>query len=454
MPADPILKPLCGVLTFWNMNMVESMMVSVETTGTLERRMKIQIPADKIESEIDSRLAGVSKTARIKGFRPGKVPMSVVRQRYGSQVRQEVLGEIMQSSYFDAIKDENLKPAGGPRIEPEAIEQGQDLQYTATFEVYPEVKLEGHEGIAVDRLVAEIGQEDLDNMMENLRRQRSEWEEVERQAADTDRVTVDFKGTIDGESFAGGEGNEVPIVLGEGGMLPDFESGLSGISAGVEKDIKVAFPADYGVAELAGRTADFHVVASKVEKCKLPEMDDEFCRGFGVEEGGIEKLRQEVKDNMTRELGQRIRHAMKKQVLDGLLEAHSVEVPKVLVEDEIRSMQESAVRRMGGEITDNTQLPPREPLEEPARQRVRLGLLVAEVISVGEIELDRQKTRERIGELAASYPNPDEVIKLYAGNPQLVEKIEMEVMEDQVVDWLLDRARLSDQPSSFKELMA
>jgi len=434
--------------------MVESMMVSVEATGALERRMKVQVPADKIESEIDSRLAGVGKTARIKGFRPGKVPMSVIKQRYGTQVRQEVLGEIMQSSYFDAIKDENLRPAGGPRIEPDTIEQGQDLHYTATFEVYPEVKLDGHEGIAVDRLVVEIEQEDIDNMMENLRRQRSEWEEVDRQAEDTDRVTVDFKGTIDGEPFAGGEGSGVPIVLGEGGMLPDFENGLSGVSAGEEKDIKVGFPADYGVADLAGRTADFRVAASKVEMCKLPDIDDEFCRGFGVEEGGVEKLRQEVKDNMTRELEQRTRRAMKQQVLDGLREAHTVELPAVLVEDEIRSMQESAVRRMGGEITDNTELPPREPLEEPARRRVQLGLLVAEVIRVGEIELDRQKTRERIGELAANYPNPDEVIKLYAGNPQLVERIEMEVMEDQVVDWLLERASMSDQPSSFKELMA
>ena len=434
--------------------MVESMMVSVETTGALERRMKVQIPAEKIETEIDSRLVGVSKTARIKGFRPGKVPMSVIKQRYGTQVRQEVLGEIMQSSYFDAIKDENLRPAGGPRIEPDEIEKGQDLQYTATFEVYPEVKLDGHEGIAVDRLVAEIGQEDIDQMMENLRRQRSEWEDVDRAAADTDRVTVDFKGTIDGEPFSGGEGAGVPVVLGEGGMLVDFETGLNGISAGEEKDIKVAFPADYGVVDLAGKTADFHVAVSKVEESKLPDIDDEFCRKFGVEEGGVDKLRDEVKENMKRELEQRVRRAMKQQVLDGLREAHDVELPAVLVEDEIRSMQESAVRRMGGEITDSTQLPPREPLEEPARKRVQLGLLVAEVIQVAGIEVDRQKIRDRIGELAASYPNPDEVIKLYTGNPQLVERIEMEVMEDQVVDWLLDKARLSDQPSSFKELMA
>jgi trigger factor len=433
--------------------MVESMMVSVEATGALERRMKVQVPADKIESEIDSRLAGVSKTARIKGFRPGKVPMSVIKQRYGSQVRQEVLGEIMQSSYFDAIKDENLKPAGGPRIEPDSVEQGQDLEYTATFEVYPEVTLKGHEGISVDQLVAEIGQEDIDNMMENLRRQRADWEEVDRAAAESDRVTVGFKGTINSEPFAGGEGSDVPIVLGEGGMLPDFENGLSGMSAGEEKDIKVDFPADYGVAELAGQTADFHVTVSKVEKRILPELDDEFCRGFGVEEGGVDKLRQEVHDNMSRELEQRVRRKMKQQVLDGLLEAHEVELPSVLVEDEIRSMQESAVRRMGGEVTEHTQLPPREPLEEPARRRVQLGLLVAEVIRVGEIELDRKKARERIGELAASYPNPEEVVKLYASNPQLVERIEMEVMEDQVVDWLLERANKSDMPSSFKELM-
>lgn len=429
-------------------------MVSVEATGTLERRMKVQVPADRIESEIDSRLVGVGKTARIKGFRPGKIPMNVIKQRYGSQIRQEVLGEIMQSTYFEALKEENLKPAGGPRIEPDEIKNGEDLHYTATFEIYPEVVLQGHEGIAVERPVAEIGDEDIDEMMENLRRQRSEWDSVDRAASDNDRVTVDFKGAINGEPFDGGEGSSVPIVLGEGGMLPDFEKGLAGLSKGEERDIKVEFPADYGVATLAGQVADFHVVAQDVEERRLPEIDEEFCRAFGVEDGDVSKLRGEVRDNMARELEQRIRGQLKQQVLDGLLQAHDLEVPGVLVEDEIRGMQESAVRRMGGDVSDKAQLPPREPLEDPARKRVCLGLLVAEVIKTGGIELDRQRIRERIGELAAAYPNPEEVVKLYTGNPQLVEQIEMQVMEEQVVDWLLERAEMTDQPSTFKELMA
>ncbi len=433
--------------------MVKSMMVSVEATGTLERRMKVQVPADRIESEINSRLAGVGKTARIKGFRPGKIPMNVIKQRYGSQIRQEVLGEIMQSTYFEALTEENLKPAGGPRIEPDEIKNGEDLHYTATFEIYPEVVLKGHEGIAVERPVAEIGDEDIDEMMENLRRQRSEWDSVDRAAGENDRVTVDFNGAINGEPFDGGEGSSVPVVLGEGGMLPDFEKGLAGLSKGEERDIKVEFPADYGVATLAGQVADFHVVAQDVEERRLPEIDEEFCRAFGVEDGDVSKLRGEVRDNMARELEQRIRGQLKQQVLDGLLQAHDLEVPGVLVEDEIRGMQESAVRRMGGDVNDKAQLPPREPLEDPARKRVCLGLLVAEVIKTGGIELDRQRIRERIGELAAAYPNPEEVVKLYTGNPQLVEQIEMQVMEEQVVDWLLERAEMTDQPSTFKDLM-
>jgi trigger factor len=429
------------------------MMVSVESIGGLERRMTVQVPAEKIESEIDSRLASVGRTAKIKGFRPGKVPMSVIRQRYGSQVRQEVLGELLRSTYAEAIAKESLRPAGGPQIEPGPIEEGKGLEYTATFEVYPEIELKGAQGITVTRPVAEIGDEDVDRMLEKLRRQRVEWDPVERPAADTDRVTVDFSGAIDGEPFPGGSGEDVPVVLGDGQMLPDFEAGLAGSSAGDEKDIKVAFPDDYGAGELAGKTADFHVRIRKVEEQRLPELDDRFAMSFGISEGGLARLREEVADNMRREMEQTVRGRLREQLLSGLLDANELELPRVLVEDEIRSLQESAIRRMGGEITDQTQLPPREPLEEPARRRVSLGLLVAEVIRSAGIELDQERARRRVMELAAGTANPEEALRYYASNRQLMERIEMDVIEEQVVDWLLEQADVREEQTTFNSLM-
>jgi trigger factor len=429
------------------------MMVSVETVGGLERRMKVQVPAERIEKEVDSRLERYGKTAKLKGFRPGKVPMKVIRQRYGGQVRQEVLGEVMQSSYFEAISQENLRPAGGPRIEPEATDQGQDLEYTAVFEIYPEVTLQGHSGLAVEKPVPDVAESDIDDMMDNLRRQRADWQEQDKVSESGDRVVVDFEGTLDGESFSGGSGQEVPIVLGEGGMLPDFEAGLTSVSAGEEKTIQVAFPESYGAEHLAGKTADFTVKVHRVEVQVLPDLDDEFCKGFGVHEGGVEKLREEVADNMRREAEQKVRTRLKEQVMDGLLENNEVELPGVLVEDEIRSLQAMAAQQMGMDPTDAGQLPPRASFEEPARRRVKLGLLVAEVIRQAEIELDQGRVRDRIRQMAAGYSDPEEVIKLYTGNRQMMERLEMEVMEEQVVDWLLERAEISEKPIEFKELM-
>lgn len=429
------------------------MMVSVESTGGLERRMTVQVPAERIESEVDSRLASVGRSARIKGFRPGKVPMSVIRQRYGTQVRQEVLGDVLRSTYAEAIAKESLRPAGGPQIEPGPIEEGKGLEYTATFEVYPDIELKGAEGIAVTRPAAEIADEDVDRMLEKLRRQRAEWDEVERPAAAGDRVTVDFSGAIEGEPFPGGSGEDVPVVLGEQQMLPDFEAGLVGTRAGEEKDVRVAFPADYGAAELAGKTADFHVRIRQVEAQRLPELDDRFAMSFGISEGGLDKLREEVAENMRREMEQTVRGRLREQIFEGLMAANELELPKVLVEDEIRSMQENAIRRMGGEITDQTQLPPREPLEEPARRRVRLGLLVAEVIRTAGIEPDQERVRSRVLALAAGSASPEETLRFYTSNRQIMDRIEMDVVEEQVVDWLLERAEITDEQTSFGALM-
>lgn len=429
------------------------MMVSVETTAGLERRMTVQVPADKIESEIDSRLRRYGKTAKIKGFRPGKVPMQVVRQRYGGQVREEVLNEMMRSSFIEALGQEKLRPAGGPRIEPGKLEQGVDLEYTATFEVYPEITLTGHEGMKIRRPTAEITEADIDDMMDRLRRQRAEWEETEKAAEDGDQITVDFNGTLDGEPFAGGEGQDVPVVLGRGAMLPDFETGLKGMSAGEEKEITVNFPDDYGAAELAGRTAVFQVTARAVAVETLPVVDDAFCESFGITEGGVDQLRKEVADNMARELAQVSRARMKEQVLEQLIEANEAELPRVLVDQEIRVMQASAARRMGLDPSDSSNLPPAETLEPQASRRVKLGLLVAEVIGQADIQLDQARVRQRLMELAASSGRPEEVIKLYTSSPEMMGQIEAEVMEEQVVDWLIEHAETTDEASSFAELM-
>ncbi len=429
------------------------MMVSVETVGGLERRMKVQVPAERIEKEVDTRLERYGRTAKIKGFRPGKVPMKVIRQRYGGQVRQEVLGEVLQASYFEAISQEQLRPAGSPRIEPGDAEQGQDLEYVATFEVYPEVELSRHEGIAVEKPIAEIDDGDIQDMIESLRRQRAEWEAVDAAAENGHRVVVKFSGTVDGEVFPGGSGDDVPVVLGEGGMLPDFETGLLGMRAGEEKDIKVAFPEEYGAEHLAGKTADFHVTAQRIEVQRLPEVDEQFCAAFGIKEGGVEKLREEVLDSMRREAEQAVRRQLKEQIMDGLLAGNEVDLPGVLVEDEIRGLREATARRMGVDPADSSRVPPRETFEEPARRRVKLGLLVAEVIRRAEIELDNNRVRERVRELAADYRNPEEVVKLYTSNRQMMDRLEMEVLEEQVVDWLLERAEFSDKPIKFKELM-
>jgi trigger factor len=290
-------------------------------------------------------------------------------------------------------------------------------------------------------------------MIERLRRQRGHWHAVEGKARRGDRVVVDFDGTIDGQAFPGGSGREVSIVLGEARMLKDFEAGLADIAAGEERRLTVNFPPDYGASELAGRTAEFQVTARRVEEEHLPDLDDDFCRSFGIEEGGIEKLRSEVEENMRQEMAERVRELMKRQALDRLLEAHDVDLPAALVEQEILSLQQEAARRMGGKANEQTELPPREPFEDMARRRVGLGLLIGEVARSVPIRLDTARVRARLEMLAASYPKPAELLKLYTGNRELMAQIETAVIEDQVVDWLLDRADVTEKPMQFKDLM-
>ncbi len=427
------------------------MMVSVETVNKLERRMKVQVPADKIETEVDSRLRSVGKRAKLKGFRPGKAPMNVIRKQYGSQVQQEVLSEVIQSSYSEAISKEQLRPAGGPRIETSKFQSGQDLEYTAVFEVYPDIEVKGLDKIKVEKPVAEVSESDIDDMIEKLRRQKASWETVDRAAAAPDRVVIDFEGRVDGEVFEGGVAEAAPVELGAGKMLPDFESGLEGIKAGEEREITVRFPDDYHAENLVGKTAVFSVKAHRVEAQALPDVDEEFCRAFGVDEGGLDKLRTEVRQNMERELAETVRGKVKSQLMEGLLQQNKVELPKALVDEEIDKMQREM---FGGKIPDEKRAQlPREPFEEQAGRRVALGLLLGEIVRAENLAVDEGRLRAKVEDLASTYDDPEQVARAYLSNPSLRAQIENIVLEEQAVDHMLGQAKVKDKKTSFKDLM-
>ena len=427
------------------------MQVSIESTGALERRMEVSVPRERVEQAIDERLKRVSRTAKLKGFRPGKVPLKVIRQQYGAQVRQEVLTDLVQSSFAEAVNQQKLSPAAGPRIEPLATSPGEDLRYRAVFEVLPEVELKEVDGLAVTRPAAEVSDSDVDAMVENLRAQRPKFVTVDRESRDSDRITMNFTGQIDSKVFEGSKGDNVSVLLGGGRMLKDFETGVTGARAGESRTIDVRYPDDYHNKDLAGRVAKFDIDVLLVEDKHLPELDEEFCREYGVLEGGIAQLRSEVTDNMRRELTENVRSRVKQQLLDRLLEANPVDVPRGLVEAQVREFQLEAGRRTGAK--EVSQLPPAEQFVEPARRRVALGLLMSELIRTRGIVLDRARVEERIADLAAGYPDPEPVLKAYRQNADALRQIENSVLEDQAVDYLLERARVTEKAASFREIM-
>lgn len=427
------------------------MMVTVESTGTLERRMRVELPAERIEKEVESRLKSVGKTAKIKGFRPGKVPAKVVRQRFGTQVRQEVLTELMGQSYRDAVVQENLSPVANPKIEPELSDKGDGFAFVATFEVLPEFTLKGLDKIEVTRPEIDISDEDCDDMLENLRKQKATWETVDREAVEGDRVVVDFDGTLKGEPIEGGTGKEVPVVLGEGQMLPDFEKGLTGVKADEEKSFKVKFPKDYHIEELAKKQVEFTVKVHRVEEQELPALDDSLAEIYGVAEGGLKKLRQDVVENMEREAEQKVRNDVREQAMTGLLEANAIEVPKSLLQQEAHSMQHDAMRQFG--IEDHDQAPPIDNFTESAQKRVQLSLLIKRLVEDNDIALDASRLRERVEQICAGYENAEEMVTAYLGNPEVMARIEPLVMEEQAVEWIIENGVEKLKKISFKDYM-
>ncbi len=423
------------------------MQVSVETGEGLERKMTVQIPAETLEMEVESRLKSMQGRVKIDGFRPGKVPFKVVKQRYSAQIFQEVAGELMQSSFRDAITQENLRPAGDPSIDASSLEQGQALEYIATFEVYPELALSPISDIKLEKITAGITDADVDNMLDTLRKQKADWSEVDRAAEDGDRVTVGFKGTIDGEAFDGGSAEDVPITIGSGSMIPGFEDGLKGLSKGADTSITVPFPEDYQAADLAGKTADFAINVTKVEAPALPEIDEAFAKAFGVEEGGIEKFRKDIKANMQRELDNRISVDAKSKVMDQLIEKNPIDVPKAIILEEAETLkQQTGVQQPGSDL-------PVESYMDDAARRVKLGMILSEVVKLSAIQVDQEKVQQRIELMAKDYEDPAEFVNHYKSNPQLLRSIETLVMEDMVVDWIIEQASVSETKSSFDEIM-
>ena len=425
------------------------MQVSVESTSALERRLTIGVPAERIESEVTKRLQQTARRAKVPGFRPGKVPMSVIRQRYEDSARQEALGDLIQSSFYEAIVAEKLNPAGAPSVEPKVFEKGKDLEYVATFEIYPEIQVAGFEGITVERPQAEVSEADVDNMLDILRKQNTRFEAVERAAENGDQLNIDFVGKMEGEAFAGGSAKGTALVLGSGRMIPGFEDALVGAKAGEERVITPTFPEDYQNLELAGKTAEFTVTVNAVAAPVLPELNEQFFALFGASEGGLEGFRAEVRKNMERELRQAIKSKVKNQVMEGLLAANPVELPKALVANEVQRLRVQAVQQFGGNIKPE-QLPA-ELFEEQAKRRVSLGLIIAEVVKQAELKPDDARVRELIEEMASAYQEPEQVVAWYYKNEQQLGEVRSVVLEEQVVDTVLQKAKVTDKPVSYEE---
>ena len=430
------------------------MQVSVESTKGLERVLTITVAAEAFDKEFDGRIRHLSKTQRVDGFRPGKVPVSVIAKRFGAAVEQEVGGEIMQRNFYDAIIAEKLNPAGAPAVAPLARKKGEDFVFTATFEVYPEVTLNELEKLKVETVSAEIEDKDLDNMLVTLQKQHATWKEVKRKSKKNDQVTVDFTGSIDGEVFEGGKAEGFQIVLGSERMIPGFEKGIIGYKTGEEFDIEVTFPEDYHAEELKGKTATFAINLTKVENQILPEMTEEFVKKFGVETGDLETLKTDVKKNMQRELDQVLKNTAKDNVLAALVENNEVEVPKALVDGEVNVLRKQASERYAQQM-DPKNLPelPAELFTEQAEKRVKVGLLLGEVIKVNELKVDEAKVAELIETAASSYENPAEVVEYYKNNKELMQNMENVALEEQAVDFVVGKAKVKAVKKSFDQVM-
>ena len=429
------------------------MQVSLESTEGLERKIKVQVAAERIDSAVDEKIKDLRKTVSIKGFRPGKIPVNVIKSRFGAQVQQEVLGEVIQETFQQAIAEQELRPAGFPQIDPGEIVAGTDFEYVATFEVFPEIEFASPEVIQIDRPIAEVKDVDVDNMITDLQKQRQSWNDVDRTAKDGDQLIIDFKGTIDGEEFEGGASENFNLVLGSGSMIPGFEDQLNESTAEQEKDITVTFPEDYQTEKLAGKEAAFTVKVHKVQESVLPEFDEEMVKSFGVESGQLEDLKADVKKNMERELSQGIENNIKQQVMDGLLDINDVSAPTPMVKEEIGRMKQQLMERIGAQGGDALNNLGDELFQSDAERRVKLGLIISELSKKEEMVASPDKVRSAIEKIASTFQEPEQVINYYYQNQELLSNIEGMVIEQEVTDWVLDKAKVTDKESDFQSIV-
>jgi trigger factor len=432
------------------------MQASLENVGTLERRLSVAVPMAEIATEIETRLKKLSRTVKMHGFRPGKVPLKVVQQQYGPQVRQEVLSDAVERSFGEAVRQQNLRVAGYPRFEPKPLSDGaSDFEYSATFEVYPEITLSDISATRIERPHLEVGDAQIDRTLEIIRRQRVTYDPVERAAESGDRVMLSYAGTIDGVEFPGGKAENQAILIGEGRMLPDFEAQLTGMKAGDAKSFDLRFPDDYHGKDVAGKTARFEVSVSEVGAPRLPGLDAEFAKSLGVADGDLQKMRDEVKNNVEREVKNRLKARLKDQVMQALLDKTAVDVPKTLVEGEVgrlRELMRQDFAARGMPVNEDMPLPA-ELFEKQAQRRVTLGLILAEVVKAHQLQAKPEQVKAIVEELAQTYEHPQEVVRFYYQSPERLREIESMVLEDNVVEWALKTAQVEDKPVDFDELM-
>jgi len=432
------------------------MQANLETLGKLERRLSVSVPLDEIEGEVQTRLKRLSRTVKVHGFRPGKVPLKVVAQQYGPQVRQEVLGDTLQKTFGDAVQQQNLKVAGQPQFEAKPMADGASLfEYSATFEIYPEISLGDISSTTIIRSQLDVSEVDVDKTLEIMRKQRVTYDPADRAAESGDRLKMSYRGTLGGEPFAGGSAEDQNVLLGGSGLLPDFESQLAGMKAGESKTFDLRFPDDYHGKEVAGKTATFEVSLSEVAGPRLPEVDAEFAKALGVADGDLTRMRAEIRSNLEREVKARLKARIKDQVMQGLLDATPIEAPKSLVSLEVQRLQQMARQDLaarGIPVREDIQLP-LDMFEQQAQRRVNLGLILGELVRAQNLYARPEQVRALVEEQAQSYEHPDEVVKWYYQAPERLREMESLVIEENVVSWALAAAKVEDKPLAFDELM-
>lgn len=430
------------------------MLISIEPLEGLQRKMTVQVPAEQITTAVDKKLKELTKTVKLDGFRPGKVPVSVVKQKFGGQVRQEVIGDVIESSYHDAIVQEKIRPAGMPEIQPVDGDDREGMSYSATFEVYPEIESVELKSIEIEKPTAEITDTDLDNMIDKLRQQHKQWVEVDRAAQQGDQVMVNFEGKLDGEVFNGGSGKDMAVEIGAGQMLKEFEEGLLGMARDEEKTIDVSFPEDYHGKDVAGKTAQFTLRANKVSEGKIPHLDEHLVKSFGVENGDLEAFKADVRGNMGKELAQKLKVNIKNNVMTELLGKNEISAPEALVIEEIKILKMQMAQNMGQDPSAmDTSSFPDDLFREEGVKRVQLGLLVGELVKLEDIKLDQSRFDTTLQEMASSYEQPQQVLEYYSKDQEARTNLEGMVLEDQVVDYILEIANVTEKSVSFEEIM-